>query len=161
GKLLRSCPAGVSVYPVALALSPDGRALAVASAMALVAAGQPQGEPAVRLWDTASAKEVPGFKAPKLVVHALRFAADGKSLIGRCAEGEVIRWSRRSGAEQERHPARAAALELRALSPDGKTLAEENRVVGEVRVHHLDSGKSGPRLEQLLPLVGATFINPR
>jgi WD40 repeat protein len=167
GKLLRSCPAGVGVYPAALALSPDGRTLAVASGLAAAApapagANPARDEPTVRLWRTASAQEVPGFKAPRQRVDCLRFTADGKSLIGLSAEGEVIRWSASSGAEQERQSARGAAgFKWRALSHDGKALAGENCFVGDIRVHHLGSGKSGPRLEQLLPLIGATFINPR
>ncbi|HYH95379.1 caspase family protein [Hyalangium sp.] len=92
-----------------LALSPDGRLLALVS----------QGAAAVRIWD------VPGARQLSLVRHegavsALAFTPDGL-LISASEDKSVRVWEVATGREQVRLP-HEAAVESLALSPDGKWL---------------------------------------
>jgi WD40 repeat protein len=58
----------------------------------------------IRMWDTATAKEVPAPWAPRASVELLTASPDGRSLIGRVArDGRVYRWEAGTGRIHPTH----------------------------------------------------------
>jgi eukaryotic-like serine/threonine-protein kinase len=77
-----SGPSGIA----AVAFSPDGRWVA--------GGGQ---DPVIRLWDSATGKEVQLFRVPSGGIRTLRFSPDGKLLAAAGPDGIVRIWDRASG----------------------------------------------------------------
>jgi WD40 repeat protein len=96
---------------LALAMSPDGKLLAVG------------GLTSIRVWDTATAKEVRWFGGPHLQGRTVAFSADGKILAAGRRDGLVRFWDTATGTTLLDHPAHEAAVTAVAFSPDGKTVA--------------------------------------
>jgi len=134
GKELRQIGEGTSVW--SLALSPDGRVLALREAPM----------PAVRLWDTATGKdlvtlaqsqatedpayvEIENGEAWGMMTPELVFSPDGRSVFGAGARRQLIRWDCRSVAVvwTVTLPAGVGqAVERLALSASGHSLATLN-----------------------------------
>jgi RNA polymerase sigma factor (sigma-70 family) len=88
GKELRRVETGpAATSPVAIALSPDGGA---------VAFGKLYGEACVRVWDVASGSERLA-DAGHRAAAALSLSADGRTLISRGRDGQVFHWDLRTG----------------------------------------------------------------
>jgi RNA polymerase sigma factor (sigma-70 family) len=96
----------------ALAYAPDGKVLAAYS-------GGP-----IRLWDTATGKELRQFEGYSGGVTALAFSADGK-LLAAAGWGDVKIWRVDAASDKEayRLPAPNGGADTLAISPDGKLLA--------------------------------------
>jgi WD40 repeat protein len=97
-----------------LAVSPDGRLLAVAGT-----------EEALRLWEIATGKERPEFQLPaKTSVSEVKFSPDARTLAVACDGGCVSLWEVATGKERRRLDSRQSlSLFCVSFSPDGRTLA--------------------------------------
>jgi RNA polymerase sigma factor (sigma-70 family) len=98
----------------AVAISPDGKT---------AASGGGLGDPTVRLWDMATARELRAFTGHTGQITGVAFTRDGKQLLS-CAQDATVRvWDVGTGAEVRQlrgHDGGATGL---ALAPDGKTVA--------------------------------------
>src|SRR5262249_13535898 len=108
---------GGRCFATALAFSADGKTLA----------GMDGG--LVRLWETASGKEVSSAgEGHRKGVHSIAFTSDGGTLISTGGDGGVRLWDTATGAQRQ-HIAPASGLEqyelvgeASAFSQDGKTI---------------------------------------
>lgn len=98
-----------------LAFSPDGRLAASAGGDTAVLGLFNRGSE-IRLWETASGKEVQRLEAHRKPVTSLVFTHDGKSLLSGSADGTVRLWAAGSGEEIESFSGGTCL----ALSPDGR-----------------------------------------
>jgi hypothetical protein len=151
GRVLRTLrvPGGAGL---ALALSPDGRTLAVHGTEGF----EPAGEVSVGLWD------VPTGEGPRRVgdqegaVTSLVFSPDGTKLAARAA-GHVRVWDVATGARLSEIP--AAELAALSFSPDGRLLAAADLANG-VRVWEVGGGKEVGRFSGHRSRVLATTFAP-
>ncbi len=114
------------LFPNALALSPDGRSLAVQAAEA-GGAGQKRRTYSLRLYDvkTNQSTALPGLPPQSRVSHVL-FTPDSRRLAARCPDGTVCLWDRDTGKlvrelKSEKPSAPPMHLPL-AFAADGRTL---------------------------------------
>jgi WD40 repeat protein len=127
-------PAG-SLWSAA-ALSPDNKVLALAD---WVEGGKP--DPVIRLWDTATGKELRALAARPGWVKALAFSPDGRWLASGGRDGVCSLWEVATGKELRRlkgHPAGVRAL---AFAPDGRRLASAE-YEGAIRLWEVATGKT-------------------
>jgi RNA polymerase sigma factor (sigma-70 family) len=97
-----------------VAFSPDGKTAAT---------GGGQSDNVIRLWDTATSREVRSFKGHTANINGLAFTPDGKQIIS-CAMDQTVRlWDVASGAEVRQFRGHEAGVKALALAPDGKTAA--------------------------------------
>ncbi|MGP0063331.1 MAG: WD40 repeat domain-containing serine/threonine protein kinase [Isosphaeraceae bacterium] len=103
-----------------VAISPDGRLIASSSA-----------DLTVRLWDTATGREVHTLKGHTKVVDRVAFSPDGRSLASTSWDGTVKLWNVTTGTEVRTLRGHKAFVRGLAWSPDGRTLAasSEDRVI--------------------------------
>ena len=98
----------------ALAISPDGKQVAAAAGST------------VRVWETATGKEVPltdsHWRAPAAIV----LSPDGKTVVSWGFDRVIRRWDAATGKQLGAFPAPPRTT-LAALSPDGETVALANR----------------------------------
>jgi WD40 repeat protein len=120
----------------ALAFSPDGARLA--SGEEVSADKQAKGLPAlVRVWDTATGRQMLAMRGHTHTILQLAYSADGKRLLSLSKDGTVKAWD---AAGKEIDSFRTGAIpECAVLSPDGARLA---RAAGNVLiVRALASGR--------------------
>jgi WD40 repeat protein len=131
----------------ALAISPDGKTLAVGSHMGLSADW-------VRLFDMETLKEKGALKGHGKAITALAFSADGKWLASGSKDCQIGIWDLKTGkarvAIPNAHPRGVNAL---VFTPDGATLIsgggrllpdETYKAVAEVRYWDAATGKPRP-----------------
>jgi WD40 repeat protein/serine/threonine protein kinase/tetratricopeptide (TPR) repeat protein len=105
----------------AIAFSPDGRRAVSASDGG-----------AVKIWDTATGKELVTPVVHRETVHAVAFSPDGKAVASASIDGTVKVWDSANGQELYVVPDAAGSLNGVAFSPDGRHLAlagENNTVI--------------------------------
>jgi roadblock/LC7 domain-containing protein len=94
----------------AVAFSPNGLVLASTSYKT------------VRLWNTATGKEIQELKAHRGAVNAIAFSPDGKTIASASDDSTVRLWDVATGKTQELE-GHGGAVNAIAFSPDGKTVA--------------------------------------
>ncbi len=112
-----------------VAFSPDGRLLASGA-----------DDKTVRLWETASGKEVHVFKKHTGGVFSVAFAPDGKTLASASHDNTVRLWDAASGKELRTLSGHTSYVISVAFSPDGRTLASASSDE-TVRLWDVASGK--------------------
>src|SRR5262249_33905595 len=118
--------------PPSLAFSPDGKVLAAVSE-----------ENAVRLWDAATGKTLPGPAGHRGAVADLAVSADGKVVVTRGSDGTLRRWERATGKELSRVAAPGGA-DATALSPTGRLFASAEGAT--IRVGDVATGKDSVKI---------------
>jgi RNA polymerase sigma factor (sigma-70 family) len=114
-----------SESPGSFALSPDGARLAVVCS----AWGKLGSACRIRMWETASGKELLPLKAPTAEAGrepyflALAFGADGKSLFAAGSEDAILVWDVATGKPQRRFGTGIRDARALAVSADGKAVA--------------------------------------
>ena len=103
-----------------LAFSPDGRTIAGGFGESYYLYGGY--DQVVKLWDTASGREVRTLKGFQNSIGAVCFSADGRMLVVGCRDGTAHCFNTRTWAESRRLTERSAVTSA-AYSPDGHTLA--------------------------------------
>jgi WD40 repeat protein len=132
----------------ACAFSPDGKTLAVVSFRG-----------ALRLWDTASGKEVrviwpPTERKPAYAwqkgerLTAVAFSPDGQTLATSSLEGTVCLWNARTGERLHRFSRQLTDIESVAFSADSQRVyaATRTRQGTDVRVWEIARGEELPQL---------------
>jgi RNA polymerase sigma factor (sigma-70 family) len=108
-------------WVMGLALSPDGKTLAVATT------GK-----AITFWDTATLAERPASPGHRDAVNALAFVA-GNGLASGGGDGTLCFWDAAGGKERDRREAHREEVRALAVSADGRTLVSAGGD-GKVRV---------------------------
>jgi eukaryotic-like serine/threonine-protein kinase len=96
-----------------LALSPDGRRVAVAREFS----------PEFELWDLADGRHLATFRIPEGRVHGLAFAPNGKRIASAGDDGSVRIWDASTGQEVRTLPGHEGGAYAVAYRPDGRRLA--------------------------------------
>jgi WD40 repeat protein len=113
-----------------VAISPDGKTLASACGPTIRLTdpdgkerGAGMGEPTIKLWDLATAKELRTLLGHTNLIAAVAFSPDGKTLASGSHDKTMKLWDVATGKEQATLKAHTAPVTSVAYSPDGKTLA--------------------------------------
>lgn len=131
----------------AVAFSPDGKRLAVASKWASL----------VRLWEVPTGKEIrPIQEGHERTVSALAYATDGKMVASLSSDGILRLWEVSTGRQLQMLPLATAgplpnlirdcASPCLAFSPDGRTIASVNKL-NVVQLWAVDTGKARLQFE--------------
>jgi WD40 repeat protein len=99
----------------AVAFSPDGKTLAAC------------GDDGIRLWDSATGKEVRRTQGERLNVHAIAFRPDGKGVIasGHSEKGSDL-WGWTWGSDPQRLPSpEGPSYRFATISPDGRAVVAD------------------------------------
>jgi WD40 repeat protein len=121
---------------------PETRALAISRDGKQIAAGSGS---TVRLWETATGKELPLLDGHRGSPAAVRLSADGKSVVSWGADQVVRRWDAATGKLLGGFPA-PQGTQLAAFAPDGQTIALAN-ADNTIRLHESATGKDLRRLQ--------------
>jgi WD40 repeat protein len=78
------------------------------------------GKDGVRVWDTATGKELSRLGLPTVPVHALAFSPDGKQVLGVGGDGLARLWDLSSGSEAASLKGHAGAVTAGVVCPDGR-----------------------------------------
>lgn len=125
----------------ALAISPDGKQLAAASGST------------VRLWETATGKEVPLLEGHRRAPSFIALSGDGKSVISWGPDRVIRRWESATGKALGTFAAPAGTTAA-AFSADGRTVALAN-ADNTIRLNESATGKE---LHQLKGPQGAVSL---
>jgi WD40 repeat protein len=104
-----------------------GVALSADGGFALSSAGQNQDDLTVRLWDTATGKELRQLTGHTGLVWGVALSADGSLAVTGGDDGTVRLWDTATGQERARLRAHTRAVRCVALSPDGRVVASGNQ----------------------------------
>jgi RNA polymerase sigma factor (sigma-70 family) len=116
-----------------LAVSPDGKTLAVA------------GYQNVRLWDLATGNRLRDWKTPSL--RCLVFSPDGKTLAGSPYDSPIYLWDPATGAKRHELKGHRGWVNALAFSPDGKQLASCSGENNLVRLWDVAAGRQVRQLK--------------
>jgi WD40 repeat protein len=120
----------------AAAFSPDGQLLARAD---WVVPGE-KADPLVRLWDTASGKEMKTLSKHRGQVRALAFSGDGKLLASGGSDRSICLWNPATGQPLRQWQDPQGEVWTLAVAPDGKRVASANNG-GTVRLWDAATGR--------------------
>ncbi len=112
GDTVRATITGHSDCIYAIAFSPDGKMIATASYDKLI-----------KLWDTATGKEIRTLKDHIDAVYALAFTPDGSRLVSGAADRTVKLWNPATGERLHTMGEATDGVNTVAVSPDGKRVA--------------------------------------
>ncbi|MCE9619674.1 MAG: protein kinase [Planctomycetes bacterium] len=122
-----------------LAISPDGRTLASASA-----------DKSIRLWDMANGKQLADLEGHASVVNSVAFSPDGRTLASASDDKTVRLWEVAGGKQLVELGEHEIWVNGVAFSPDGRTLASAGNksiklwdVAGRKLLAELEGRKSG------------------
>jgi WD40 repeat protein len=132
GKELRRIPT-VDDTALGLAVSPDGKTLAVA------------GTRRMRLWDLATGKLLRQWSPPQM--RSLLFSPDGKTLASHGYDGVIHLWAPESGEKRHELKGHRDSVSAFAFSPDGKQLASASWGDSVVRVWDVAAGREVRQLK--------------
>jgi WD40 repeat protein len=110
-----------------VAISPDGKTLAT-------------GNLAIKLWSTATGKEITATKEGAPSGHGLAFSPDGTLLAYGTSTDDVVLWDVSAGKPQKRLEGHKHSVVSTAFSSDGKTLASGDHQ-GVVKLWEMPGGK--------------------
>ena len=117
-------------------VTPEVQPLALSSDGKRIAAGAGR---TVRLWETASGKELPLLDGHQRAPSAIRVLPDGKTVVSWAADRVVRRWESATGKLLGAFPAPAGTTRA-ALSRDGRIVALAN-ADNTIRLHDAATGK--------------------
>ncbi|MCF3605449.1 CHAT domain-containing protein [Planktothrix agardhii 1033] len=112
-----------------VSFSPDGKKLATAS-----------GDNTVKLWDTATGKEIKTLTGHTKSVNSVSFSPDGKQLATASGDNTVKLWDASSGKEIKTLTGHTDSVNGVSFSPNGKKLATGSRD-NTVKLWDASSGK--------------------
>jgi WD40 repeat protein len=116
-------------FVINVVFAPDGKAL--------VSSGN---DGMVRLWDTATGKEIRRFEGHVGHVDGLAFSPDGKTIISSGSDGTARLWDVATGKETVSLKGHTGMVNAAAFAPDGKTVATKG-VDGTGRIWEAATGK--------------------
>src|SRR5579883_1533870 len=116
-----------------LMFAPDGKTLLTSSP-----------EPLVRLWDTATGKQLFEETGHTGTVTALSFTPDGRSLISGADDGTLRVWDIAAARLRRPLTGHRWGVHALAIAPDGKTVLSGG-ADGCLRLHDLDTGEERRR----------------
>ena len=125
----------------ALAFSPDGKQFAAAAGHT------------VRLWETATGKELPLLGGHRSAPTMMTLSADGKTAVSWGADRVLRRWDASTGKSLGAFPAPPNTA-LAALSADGSSVALAS-ADNLIRIHETTTGKE---LRQIKPGAGVSAL---
>ena len=97
--------------------SPDGKYLATAGFR----------DPAVRLWDSATGRELTSLRGPADMILSVDFAPDGATLVAGDSRGSITLWDLESRRQKDSWNAHGSWVTSVAFSADGRTLASAGK----------------------------------
>src|SRR5262249_4220741 len=126
----------------ALAISPDGKQVAAAAGST------------VRVWETATGKEVPLVDSHWRAPAAIVLSPDGKTVVSWGFDRVIRRWEAGTGQQTGAFPA-PPRTPLAACAPDGEPVALAN-ADNTIRLHDTATGKERQQLKG--PQSGVTAL---
>lgn len=134
--------------------SPDGKYIASAGT---------QPENWIRIWDSATGKNIRILKGHTSFIRKLRFSPDGKQLISSSFDKTFRIWDFETGKELFRLDDQGEALQnpAFALSPDGKLIVTSGPLgAPNLRVFSTSSGKEIRRFQKKTPFPNSLAFSP-
>jgi RNA polymerase sigma factor (sigma-70 family) len=131
-RVLHDCDATVE----SIALSPDGRTLAVADSCS------------IRRWDLQTGNELPPHAEHHGGVRVLGVSVDGKTVFTGCEEGVLRQWDTTTGKVLRSYKGHRSCVQFGGLSADGKVLCSGGPGPA---VFLWDPNQARPRLELPVP----------
>jgi RNA polymerase sigma factor (sigma-70 family) len=134
----------------AVAFSPDGK---------LAACGANWSDDDIRLWDTATGREVRALAGHGDALRALAFTPDGKRLVSSSNDGTARVWDVPTGQELHKLLGHQGQVRDVAVAPDGKTAVTAG-ADGTARLWDLGAGKELLQLRGHDGSVEAVALSP-
>lgn len=130
----------VSAEGFRMALSPDGKTLAVFDDSAIYADDTTAGTIAIRLLDAATGAQKSSLTATTDYASFVAFTPDGRQLVSYQNNGEIVVWDVDTGQPVKRYPA-IFGTHTGHLFADGRTLAViDQSVIATIQLWNLDTG---------------------